>query len=105
MTTPDAHPSVFAAGREAARAALCNLLGRHIDLQVADQISDAVLTAGLELIAANRIAEPGAEGFGHPVHWTVYNAMHQRALRAEYALEDAGLQTPPPPAGEKGGAR
>ncbi|MER5302238.1 hypothetical protein ABT039_22645 [Streptomyces lasiicapitis] len=88
MTTPDAHPSVFAAGRAKARARLRELLGEHVDPQVADEICDAALAPALELIAANRIATPGSEGYGDPVHWSVYNAMHQRALRAEHALED-----------------
>ncbi|MEV1042955.1 hypothetical protein AB0J01_41305 [Streptomyces sp. NPDC050204] len=105
MTTPDAHPSVFAASRTAARARLHDLLGDLVADQVADEISDASLTAGLELVAANRIADPNSEGFGDPVHWSVYNAMHQRALRAEHALEAAGLQVPVAPVDRDGGDR
>ncbi|MFF3547100.1 hypothetical protein ACFYXD_35345 [Streptomyces platensis] len=29
----------------------------------------------------------GNDGYGHPVHWTVYNDMHHRALKAEGAIE------------------
>lgn len=89
MQLPDAHPSVFRAGRAKARTTLRDLLGEHVAPEVADQISDAALTVALELVAANRIATPGNEGYGEPVHWVTYNAMHQRALRAEHALEDA----------------
>ncbi|MFC8570718.1 hypothetical protein ACFUIW_33675 [Streptomyces sp. NPDC057245] len=95
MKLPDAHPSVFLAGREKARTKLRELLGEHVAPEVADQISDAALTAALELVAANRIATPGNEGYGEPVHWATYNAMHQRALRAEYALKDAGVEQAP----------
>ncbi|MFF2571103.1 hypothetical protein [Streptomyces sp. NPDC058084] len=106
MTTSDAHPSVFAAGREAARAKLRNLLGEHVDGLVADEISNATLTAGLELVDANRLTDPAADGHGHPVDWSVYNAMHQRALRAEHALKAAGLEVPVPSApGAEDGAR
>ncbi|MFB7649347.1 hypothetical protein ACFC0S_16185 [Streptomyces sp. NPDC056084] len=102
--TPDKHPSAYAAAREKARTALRDLLGQHVDPQVADAIADAALEAGLEMVAANRIADPGHEGYGEPVHWIVYNAMHERALRAEHALT-AALRTTPMPTGADGGAR
>ncbi|WP_435245040.1 hypothetical protein [Streptomyces tendae] len=96
---PDLHPSAFDAAREKARSTLLDLLGAHINPQVADSIADAALRAGLEMVAANRIADPGAEGYGQPVHWLVYNAMHQRALRAEHVLDAAGLMDAPIPSG------
>ncbi|MDX3165911.1 hypothetical protein PV516_19175 [Streptomyces scabiei] len=94
MTTTDDHPSVFAAGREKARAKLRELLGTLVAETVADQISDAVLNEALPLIAANRLTEPSAEGYGQPVHWATYNALHKRALRAEHALEAASAKSP-----------
>lgn len=103
--TPDKHPSVYAAAREKGRTTLHALLGEHVAPVVADAITDAALEAGLEMAAANRLVEPGADGYGHPVEWLVYNAMHQRALRAEYALERAGLPVPEPVAAQDGGCR
>lgn len=86
QTTPytDAAPAVRDAGRRAARHKLDGLIPDHLAEQVANEIADAVLEAVLPQIAAARVAVPGAEGYGEPVHWTVYNAMHQRALYAEY---------------------
>ncbi|MCZ0983844.1 hypothetical protein O1L60_44585 [Streptomyces diastatochromogenes] len=102
--TPDKHPSAYAAAREKARTVLRDLLGQHVDPQVADTIADAALEAGLEMVAANQIADPSFEGYGEPVHWIIYNAMHKRALRAEHAL-DAALRNTPSPTGTDGGAQ
>ncbi|PZT71562.1 hypothetical protein [Streptomyces sp. AC1-42T] len=86
MTTyPDDHPSVRDAGREAARRVLRTVFGGQELGPLAAQISDDIVDCVLPMIAANRIT-PRAEGYGEPVHWSVYNAMHLRALRAENAL-------------------
>ncbi|MFJ9381848.1 hypothetical protein [Streptomyces sp. NPDC101455] len=94
MTSPDDHHSVYLAGQTKARAVLRELFGGHVAETVADEIAEAVLNEALPLDAANRIAIPGAEGYGEPVHWTVYNAMHKRAVRAENALGEARRQPP-----------
>ncbi|MEU3704768.1 hypothetical protein AB0E82_21070 [Streptomyces anulatus] len=86
MTTyPDDHPSVRDAGRAAARRVLRTVFAGHELGPLAAQISDDIVDCVLPMIAANRIT-PRAEGYGEPVHWSVYNAMHLRALRAENAL-------------------
>ncbi|WP_435058451.1 hypothetical protein [Streptomyces sp. bgisy060] len=85
MTYADDHPSVRDAGREAARRVLRTVFAGHEMGPLAAQIADDVIDCVLPMIAANRIT-PGAEGYGEPVHWTVYNAMHLRASRAENAL-------------------
>jgi hypothetical protein len=81
------------AAREVARAAARNTLRRlllgHLGDQIANAIADEVLEAALSQIVADRISVPGAEGYGEPVHWTVYNAMHERALYTSYALDNA----------------
>lgn len=81
------------AARQVARGAAGNTLRRlmlgHLGDQIPNEIADQVLEAVMAQILADRISTPGAEGWGEPVHWTVYNAMHQRALYAGYALRDA----------------
>lgn len=85
----DQDPTVRSVARAAARNTLRRLLLGHLGDQIADAIADEVLDAALAQIVADRIATPGSEGYGDPVHWTVYNAMHQRALYAGYAIRDA----------------
>ncbi|MER0443081.1 hypothetical protein ABR738_00570 [Streptomyces sp. Edi4] len=102
--TPDQRPSVYDAARENGHAALRTLLGAHVAPTIADAITNAALQAGLEMLAANRITDPGSAGYGEPVHWLVYNAMHERALRAEHALE-AALRNTAAQTGADGGAQ
>jgi hypothetical protein len=91
LPTPytDQDPAARDVARGAARNTLRRLLLGHLGDQIADEIADEVLDAALTQIVADRISTPGSEGYGNPVHWTVYNAMHQRALYAGYAIKNA----------------
>jgi hypothetical protein len=86
-TTPytDQAPAAREVARAAARNTLRRLLLGHLGDQIADAIADEVLDAALAQIVADRISTPGSEGWGEPVHWTVYNAMHERALAVDKA--------------------
>lgn len=85
----DQDPEARTVARAAARNTLRRLLLGHLGDQIADTIADEVLDAALTQIVADRISTPGSDGWGEPVHWTVYDAMHQRALYAGYALKGA----------------
>ncbi len=85
----DQTPAAREVARGAARNTLRRLLLGHLGDQIAEVIADEVLDAALAQIVADRISTPGSKGWGEPVHWTVYNAMHQRALYAGYAIRDA----------------
>lgn len=86
MSYPDDHPSVRDEAREAARRVLSTVFDGHGVGPLAEKVADDIVDCVLPMITANRIITPGAEGYGDPVHWTVYNAMHKRANRAENAL-------------------
>lgn len=85
----DQDPGTREVARGAARNALRRLLLGHLGDQIADAIADEVLDAALAQIVADRISIPGSEGYGNPVHWTVYNAMHERALYSGYVIDKA----------------
>lgn len=89
----DITPAAYDAARTAARWTAKQTIGDHISIStdLVDRIADEAAEKAVAMSAADSITEPHQPGYGEPVSWIVYNAMHQRALRAEMMLHNMGV--------------
>jgi hypothetical protein len=87
----DITPAAYDAARTAARWKLKQTVGDLISPSIADQIADVAAEKAVSMSAADLITKPHQPGYGGPVSWLVYNAMHLRALRAENMLRSMGV--------------
>lgn len=89
----DITPAAYDAARTAARWKVKQTIGEHIAISptLVDEIADVAAEKAVSMSAADLITNPNQPGYGDPVSWLAYNAMHLRALRAENMLRSMGV--------------